>query len=163
MKKLLTLALMLASMLAAQAQNDPYRAEMDGYLEQERTIYNEYKTLYQQQARQETAEGQARMEQLEAQLETLEQKQVELTVRIARENHDNQLPASYIKTAAYSLSFEQLTAVLDSTAAYYNNKELDNVKRIYAGMKKRQPGQHFHELSMKDMAGKDVTLSQWAG
>ena len=163
MKKLMTLALMLVSMLIAQAQNDPYKTEMDGYLAKEKAIYTEYKTLYQQQAQQETAEGQAKLEQLEAQLETLEKQQVELVVRIARENHDSQLPAAYIKDAAYSMSFEQLTTVLDPTAAYYNNDELKNVKRIYEGMKKRQPGLTFHELEMKNMNDEDVRLSQWAG
>ncbi|MBQ4387806.1 MAG: TlpA family protein disulfide reductase [Prevotella sp.] len=154
---------MLVSMLAAQAQNDPYKTEMDGYLAKEKAIYTEYKTLYQQQAQQETAEGQAKLEQLEAQLESLEKQQVELVVRIARENHDSQLPATYIKDAAYSMSFEQLTTVLDPTAAYYNNDELKNVKRIYEGMKKRQPGLTFHELEMKNMNDEDVRLSQWAG
>ena len=163
MKKLLTLALMLVTMLTAQAQNDPYKAEMEGFLAQERTIYNEYRSLYQQQSQQPTAEGQARMEQLEAQLEALERKQVELTLRIAREQHDTQLAVPYIKNAAYSLSFEQLTAVLDSTAAYYNSPELASVKRIYEGMKKRQPGMMFHDLEMQDMAGNTVRLSQWAG
>ena len=163
MKKLLTLALMLVTMLTAQAQNDPYKAEMKGFLAQERTIYNEYRSLYQQQSQQPTAEGQARMEQLEAQLEALERKQVELTLRIAREQHDTQLAVPYIKNAAYSLSFEQLTAVLDSTAAYYNSPELASVKRIYEGMKKRQPGMMFHDLEMQDMAGNTVRLSQWAG
>ena len=163
MKKLMTLALMLVSMLTAQAQNDPYKTEMDGYLAKEKAIYTEYKTLYQQQAQQETAEGQAKLEQLEAQLETLEKQQVELVVRIARENHDSQLPAAYIKDAAYSMSFEQLTTVLDPTAAYYANDELKNVKRIYEGMKKRQPGLTFHELEMKNMNDEDVRLSQWAG
>ena len=163
MKKLLTLALMLVTMLTAQAQNDPYKAEMEGFLAQERTIYNEYRSLYQQQSQQPTAEGQARMEQLETQLEALERKQVELTLRIAREQHDTQLAVPYIKNAAYSLSFEQLTAVLDPTAAYYNSPELASVKRIYEGMKKRQPGMMFHDLEMQDMAGNTVRLSQWAG
>jgi peroxiredoxin len=154
---------MLVTMLTAQAQNDPYKAEMEGFLAQERTIYNEYRSLYQQQSQQPTAEGQARMEQLEAQLEALERKQVELTLRIAREQHDTQWAVPYIKNAAYSLSFEQLTAVLDSTAAYYNSPELASVKRIYEGMKKRQPGMMFHDLEMQDMAGNTVRLSQWAG
>ena len=163
MKKLMAIAMMLVTMLAAQAQNDPYKAEMDGYLQQEKAIYNEYKALYQQQSQQPTAEGQARLEQLESQLEALDQKQVELTVRIARENHDNQLAVPYIKNAAYSFTFEQLTTILDPTAAYYNSTELANVKRLYEGMKKRQPGIQFHDLEMQDMAGNNVRLSQWAG
>ena len=163
MKKLMTLALLLATMLTAQAQSDPYKSEMDGYLAQEKAIYTEYRTLYQQQAKQETPEGQTRLEQLEAQLEDLERKQTDFTVRIARENHDSQLAVPYIKNAAYSLTFEQLTAVLDPTAAYYDNDELKNVKRLYEGIKKRQPGQPFHELTMKDMNDQEVRLSQWAG
>lgn len=163
MKKLLTLATLLVTMLTVQAQEDPYKAEMDGYLAQEKAVYTEYKALYQQQAKQQTTEGQARLEQLEAQLDALDKKQVDLAIRIARENHDSQLAVPYIKNAAYSLTFEQLTEVLDPTAAYYNNESLAGVKRLYEGMKKRQPGLQFHELEMKDMADQDVRLSQWAG
>ncbi len=163
MKKLLTLALMLVTMLTAQAQNDPYKAEMDGYQAQEQTIYDEYKELFQQQSQKQTAEGQARIEQLEAQLEAIDKKKVDLVVRIAKEQHDTQLAVPYIKDAAYSFDFEQFTAVLDPTAAYYNSPELDKVKQLYEGMKKRQTGILFHELEMQDMDGNTVKLSQWAG
>ena len=84
-------------------------------------------------------------------------------MRIVRENHDNQVPLPYIKEYAYSLSFEQMGIVLDPTTAYFNSPELDNVKRMYEGMKRRQPGLQFHELTMKDMDDRDVNLSQWAG
>lgn len=159
----MTLALMLVTMLAAQAQNDPYQKEMDGYLEQERTVYKEYQTLAQQQAKQQTAERQARLEQLEEQMNELEKKQVDLVVRIAREQKDNQTAVPYIKSAAYSMTFDQLTEVLDPKAAYYDNAELQSVKRIYEGMKRRQPGLQFHELEMQDLEGTTVKLSQWAG
>jgi peroxiredoxin len=136
---------------------------MDGYLEQERTVYKEYQTLHQQQARQQTTEGQARLAQLEDQMNALERKQVDLVVRIAREQKDNMTAVPYIKNAAYSMTFDQLTAVLDPKAAYYNSDELKTVKRIYEGMKKRQPGMLFHELEMQDLEGHTVKLSQWAG
>ena len=163
MKKLMTLALALVTMLTAQAQNDAYQQEMDGYLEQERTVYKEYQTLHQQQARQQTTEGQARLAQLEDQMNALERKQVDLVVRIAREQKDNMTAVPYIKNAAYSMTFDQLTAVLDPKAAYYNSDELKTVKHIYEGMKKRQPGMLFHELEMQDLEGHTVKLSQWAG
>lgn len=163
MKLLTTLVLMLVTMLTAQAQNDPYRQEMDGLMEQERNIYKEYQTLAQQQAKQKTAEGEARLAQLEDQMTALEGKQADLVVRIARENRDSQMPAQYIAQMAYSMTFEQLTAVLDSTATYYNNEGLKTVKRIYEGMKKRQPGLKFHELEMQDLEGNTVKLSQWVG
>ena len=163
MKRIATLALLLATILTMQAQNDPYKAEMEKYQKQENAVFAEYKELYQQEAKQQTANGQNRLEQLEAQMNQLEEQQVALVVRIAKENRNSQLPAQYIKDAAYSLSFEQLTEILDPKAAYYNNESLGNVKRLYEGMKKRQPGQLFHELEMKDMNDKDVKLSQWAG
>ena len=163
MKRIATLTLLLATILTMQAQNDPYKAEMENYQKQENAVFAEYKKLYQQEAKQQTASGQAQLEQLEAQMNQLEEQQVALVVRIAKENRNSQLPAQYIKDAAYGLSFEQLTEVLDPKAAYYNNEALGNVKRLYEGMKKRQPGQLFHELEMKDMNDQDVKLSQWAG
>lgn len=163
MKKIITLVLLFVTTLTVQAQDTPYMAELEGYLAQEKTVYNEYKTLRQQQSQQKTADGQARLAQLESQLEQLEHQQIDLVMRIVRENHDNQVPLPYIKEYAYSLSFEQMGIVLDPTAAYFNSPELDNVKRMYEGMKKRQPGLQFHELTMKDMDDRDVNLSKWAG
>jgi thiol-disulfide isomerase/thioredoxin len=41
--------------------------------------------------------------------------------------------------------------------------QLDPQRMMQEGLKKRQPGQMFHELQMQDMQGKTVRLSQWAG
>jgi thiol-disulfide isomerase/thioredoxin len=52
---------------------------------------------------------------------------------------------------------------LDPKAAYYNNPELDKAKALLASYDKRKPGTTFHELTMKDMTGQEVKLSQWVG
>ena len=63
----------------------------------------------------------------------------------------------------YELGYEGLKEVLDPKAAYYNNPELANAKKLLAGFEKRAPGKMFQELTMKDLSDKDVNLSQWVG
>ena len=160
MKQILTLIALLLVSVTLPAQTDPYKTQMDELNAQAKAIYDEYKKLGQQE---QTEATRLRMKQLDEQYDEIDRQQVELVLRIARENHDNQLPAGYIKEAAYSLTFEQLTQVLDSTAVYYNHPELEKVRMLYHGLKKRQPGQMFHELTMLDADDHHVTLSQWAG
>jgi thiol-disulfide isomerase/thioredoxin len=89
--------------------------------------------------------------------------QLALIKEIIRDNRDNELPAKYIKDAMYQFSYEELKNALDPKTAYYNHPDVAPAKMLLAGYEKRKPGIQFHELSMKDPADKDVTLSQWVG
>ncbi len=164
MKKLIVLTLTAIAMTAqAQTYIDPYQPLMDGIDKQAESILNEYRTLQQKDPKGELPESKAKAKILSDKLDSLGNVQLALIKEIIRDNRDNELPAKYIKDAMYQFSYEELKNALDPKTAYYNHPDVAPAKMLLAGYEKRKPGIQFHELSMKDPADKDVTLSQWVG
>ncbi len=164
MKKLIVLTLTAIAMTAqAQTYIDPYQPLMDGIDKQAESILNEYRTLQQKDPKGELPESKAKAKILSDKLDSLGNVQLALIKEIIRDNRDNELPAKYIKDAMYQFSYEELKNILDPKTAYYNHPDVAPAKILLAGYEKRKPGIQFHELSMKDPADKDVTLSQWVG
>ena len=164
MKKIFLMALTAIAMTAqAQTYIDPYQPLMDGIDKQAESILNEYRALQQKDPKGELPESKAKAKLLSDRLDSLGNVQLALIKEIIRDNRDNELPAKYIKDAMYQFSYEELKNALDPKTAYYNHPDLAPAKMLLAGYEKRKPGIQFHELSMKDPADKDVTLSQWVG
>ncbi len=164
MKKIFLMALTAIAMTAqAQTYIDPYQPLMDGIDKQAESILNEYRALQQKDPKGELPESKAKAKLLSDRLDSLGNVQLLLIKEIIRDNRDNELPAKYIKDAMYQFSYEELKNALDPKTAYYNHPDVAPAKMLLAGYEKRKPGIQFHELSMKDPADKDVTLSQWVG
>jgi thiol-disulfide isomerase/thioredoxin len=164
MKKIFLMALTAIAMTAqAQTYIDPYQPLIDGIDKQAESILNEYRALQQKDPKGELPESKAKAKLLSDRLDSLGDVQLALIKEIIRDNRDNELPAKYIKDAMYQFSYEELKNALDPKTAYYNHPDVAPAKMLLAGYEKRKPGIQFHELSMKDPADKDVTLSQWVG
>ncbi len=164
MRKIFLMALTAIAMTAqAQTYIDPYQPLMDGIDKQAESILNEYRALQQKDPKGELPESKAKAKLLSDRLDSLGNVQLALIKEIIRDNRDNELPAKYIKDAMYQFSYEELKNALDPKTAYYNHPDVAPAKMLLAGYEKRKPGIQFHELSMKDPADKDVTLSQWVG
>ena len=159
----MTLALLAMCSLTMMAQEEVYKAEMDALDAQGEAIVKQYKELMKKDPNSEQPTTRAKITAFSQMLDSISNQQVQLIRRIARENKKNQIPVPYIKDAMYELGYEGLKEVLDPKAAYYNNPELANAKKLLAGFEKRAPGKMFQELTMKDMSDKDVKLSQWVG
>ena len=163
MKRILTIALMAIAAISAHAQEDVYKAEMDILDAQGEFIIKEYRELMKADPKGEKPTTAIKVTQFSAALDSISNEQLKLVKRIIRENKHNQLPVSYIKEAMYELGYEGLKEALDPTAAYYNHPDLEKPKQLLTSYEKRKPGTMFHELTMKDMEGREVKLSQWAG
>jgi len=163
MKRLITLAMLAVAVLAANAQDDPYQSEMSMIDMQGEAIMKEYQQLMQKDPKAEQPLTKIRVVQLSQMLDSLSDVQMDLVRRVIRENKRNQIPVPYIKAAMYALGYEGLKEALDPQTAYYNSPELDAAKKLLASYAKREPGQMFHELTMDNMAGQAVKLSQWVG
>lgn len=105
----------------------------------------------------------ARKSELRAELDRLDKESTAALVGFIRLNKDNILPAALASDFAYSLEYDDLATFCDSTSAYFNHPAMTSAKRLYQGLGKRRPGLQYHELTMQDMQGKTVSLSQWAG
>ena len=101
----------------------------------------------------------ALMEKLEAAGKT----EMDEVMRFVKENRTTMLPIVPLMDNVYGLSYEQLKQVCDASATYYTHPAMKRIVSMFESKGKRQPGQPFHELTMQDMDGKTVKLSQWVG
>ena len=163
MKRIMTMLLLAVSVLAAQAQEEVYKAEMDNIDAQGEAIIQQYRALMKQDPKAEQPATKAKIVVLFDALDSLSQAQVQLVRRIIRENKDNNIPVPYIVEAMQLLGYDGLKEALDPKAAYYNHPDLAKAKQLLATYDKRAPGTKFKDMTMNDMDGKEVTLSQWAG
>jgi len=164
MKQLLLIALTAMAALNAQAQNEEtYQAEMEQLDLQGQSIIDQYRHLMESDPKGEQPTTRARIVELSDALDSISDAQIRLVRRIARENKHNLTPVPFIRDAMYELGYEGLSEVLDPQAAYYTSPELAKAKALLASFDKRKPGTPFHELTMHDLAGQPVSLSQWAG
>ena len=141
MKRMLTIAAMLLTMLGMQAQNEEaYRDEMNLLDAQGEAIVKEYKALVEKDPKVSQPATKARIAALSQAMDSISDQQLLLIRRIIRENKHNQIPVPYIKQAMYELGYEGLKEALDPKAAYINSPELDKAKQYLASFDKRKPG-----------------------
>jgi len=151
------------AVLTASAQEDIYKAEMQQYDIQGEAIIKQYREIMAKDPKGEQPATKTQVQRLSNMLDSISALQLQLVKRIIRDNKTNDIPVSYINEAMYELGYEGLKEALDPQAAYYKNPALDKAKALLASFEKRKPGIKFHELTMQDMTGKPVKLSDFVG
>lgn len=166
MKKTTLVCLLAAQIMAACAQspkgsnNFERLDQANNKLEQ---LSQEFESLYEKAQANPTPELAAQMEALGQQGDSLLQAQIELTIATAKEQKNNKRMAKYIAHVSPYMTMEQLEAVCDPQAAYYNEPTMTQTKKTLASMKLRQTGTTYRDLTMNDPEGRTVKLSQWVG
>ena len=122
-------------------------------------LYWEWKTL----ANDQTIEGVTKRNTLEKQIEENDQKQMESILAYAKNHKNGMSPAFYLGRYYSALNHEQLQEVLDPNATYYTHPMIQAAKAQLEALAKRRPGLPYTDLTMQDMNGKTVKLSQWVG
>lgn len=116
--------------------------------------------LYRQYQAETDAE---KKKEMEKQLDELANKNTASVVRYISGHKNDLAPAYFIGSSYYEMSYKQLEDVLDSTAAYYSHPLVKPAIMYKEGLAKRAPGKQFTDLTMPDMDGTPVKLSQWVG
>lgn len=168
-KTVLAAALMCQVMMACgqRQQNtatapsgDDFSTKMEQVLTQYHGLETEFKQL---SAGEDSPEVKEKMERLGQKADSLEQVQLQLLLNMSEETRQSKTPAKYVEMVMYNLSYDQLKQLCDPTTGYYNEPEMARPKKLLAGLALRQPGQPYHELTMTDLDGKEMRLSQFAG
>lgn len=106
----------------------------------------------------------ARIKQLREKYDSLTNVMKGTILEIAQKFKDSTFPAQFFQgDIEYILSYDELKTVCDPKSAYYNAPELKMARAMLAALEKRHPGMQYKELTMQDMNGKTVKLSDWAG
>ena len=170
-KKIFSMALMalLICGCGAKAQDvkDPAQDErLKTFLAQDSVtnaktmaLYQEYRGL--QQDKSEKAE--TRKKELEDQMNKLEDQQIGGVKKFIEDNKDNELPAYVLDRYYFVFEYDELKQLCDPSTGYYNSAKMEKPKKQLAAMAKRQPGVKYTDLTMNDMNGKQVKLSQYVG
>lgn len=82
---------------------------------------------------------------------------------VVKENHDNLIPAYFVRQIMYELDVNELKEFCDETSGYYNHPNMMMAKMILEGLLKRAPGNKFVDIEEKDLQGKTHKLSEYVG
>ncbi len=149
--------------LCAQPKEDDRKAQMDNINARTAQVMKEVNALREKDPKGEQPETKARFAQLSETMDSIYEEQLSLVRSLVRDNKSDMIPAKYIADVMYSLSLEELKALLDPAAPYYSSPELDRPKKLLAGMERRAPGTKYTDLQMNDTDDRLASLSQWVG
>lgn len=145
---------------AAPQAGDDFSAKMENVTAQYKALETEFKQLANGE---ETPQAIERLKAIEHEADSLEQVQLDLLLNMPEAARQSKAPAKYVAMVMYGLEYAQLKQLCDPKTGYYNEPEMEKPKKLLAGLERRQPGQMFHELTMRDLNGKEVKLSQYVG
>ena len=168
-KTMLACALLCQVMMACGQRTDKASAPQGGddfaaKMENAMTQYKALETEYRQLAKaKETPETEKRLEEINQKADSLGKVQIDMLLNMSEAMRQSKTPAKYVAMVMYDLDYDQLKKICDPSTGYYNEPEMEQPKKLLAGLEKRRPGQLYHELTMKDLNGKEVKLSQYVG
>lgn len=172
MKKILTIAAaMLITMSACKAQNEKkindeadLKAKNEAFEQQMQALENTLTNVYNEWKQLKTFDGdEKQLKQLEHEMDSIEAEKTKALFIFCLENKDNMLVADILEKAFYGFTYDELNQLLDPKAAYYDSPKLKQAKAHLIALGKRRPGIMFSELTMNDMDGKTVKLSDYVG
>ena len=138
-------------------------ADMQKNFQKEDEKLSELYTDWQKVMNDTTETGKNKKKTLEKQMDDMQFGQIETILNFTKTHSNSVVPAFYLIQIANSLSYDQLNSVLDKNAAYYSHPLMKQVIAQAQALAKRRPGTPFTDLSMNDLDGKPVKLSNWVG
>ncbi|MCR5076533.1 MAG: TlpA family protein disulfide reductase [Prevotella sp.] len=164
MRKIILMTMLAAATFAAKAQDTkPYEEK----LSQIETNYKGLEAAFQELAKKDPATmtdtEKTQLTTILTKADSLDAVQTSTVLEIAEKFKATKFPARYLQDIMYNLDYEQLKMVCDPKTGYYNEPEMGKVKQMLAALELRHPGMMYKDLTMDDLNGTQVKLSQWAG
>ena len=125
----------------------------------EKALYDEYIKL----RKSKDEKDKARLKDIEKRFDALSKEIDDMKKKYCKEHRGDVSPAYFIHQMAYRLDYEELKALLDSKADYYNHPMIEPAKKTIAQLELRRPGKVFTDFEMNDVEGRPHKLSEWAG
>lgn len=110
-----------------------------------------------------SAAAQATKAAIEAKADSMDNVMTKKMKQFIKDNSANELPAYVIGANYYSFSIDELRELLAPNTGYYKVNALATAHRHLQALEKRQPGKKYVELTMKNLEGKTVRLSDYVG
>ena len=164
MKKIILMAALATTVFTANAQDiKPYEEKMSQIEAQYKKLEADYQALGKKDPTTITDAEKAKLNEIVEKADSLYNIQKNTALEIARKFKDTKFPAKYVTKIMYDLEFDELKELCDPTTGYYNEPEMAKPKQLFDSYKLRQPGSMYKDLTMEDLNGKQVKLSDWVG
>lgn len=166
MKKLFLAAVLAAQVFSATAQTaeqKPYAEKMDKIEAEYKTLETSYGAIAKKDPATMTDADKKQVQDIIARANELDSALLATALEIAEKFKATTFPAKYVSMIANSLEYDQLKALLDPSTGYYNEADLKAAKELLKALELRVPGKMFTDLSMPNLEGKTVKLSDWCG
>ena len=164
MKKIILMTALATAVLTANAQDiKPYEEKMSQIETQFKSLEAAYQAFGKKDPATFTDAEKAKLNEIMSKADSLDNVQKTTALEIARKFKDTKFPAKYVAKIMYDVEFDELKELCDPKTGYYNEPEMAKPKQLFESYKLRQPGSMYKDLTMQDLNGKQVKLSDWVG
>ena len=164
MKKIILMTALATAVLTANAQDiKPYEEKMSQIEAQFKSLEAAYQAFGKKDPATFTDAEKAKLNEIMSKADSLDNVQKTTALEIARKFKDTKFPAKYVAKIMYDVEFDELKELCDPNTSYYNEPEMAKPKQLFESYKLRQPGSMYKDLTMQDLNGKQVKLSDWVG
>lgn len=164
MKKIILMTALATAVLTANAQDiKPYEEKMSQIEAQFKSLEAAYQAFGKKDPTTFTDAEKAKLNEIMSKADSLDNLQKTTALEIARKFKDTKFPAKYVAKIMYDIEFDELKELCDPNTGYYNEPEMAKPKQLFESYKLRQPGSMYKDLTMQDLNGKQVKLSDWVG
>ena len=164
MKKIILMTALATAVLTANAQDiKPYEEKMSQIEAQFKSLEAAYQAFGKKDPATFTDAEKAKLNEIMSKADSLDNLQKTTALEIARKFKDTKFPAKYVAKIMYDVEFDELKELCDPNTGYYNEPEMAKPKQLFESYKLRQPGSMYKDLTMEDLNGKQVKLSDWIG
>lgn len=164
MKKIILMTALATAVLTANAQDiKPYEEKMSQIEAQFKSLEAAYQAFGKKDPATFTDAEKAKLNEIMSKADSLDNLQKTTALEIARKFKDTKFPAKYVAKIMYDVEFDELKELCDPNTGYYNEPEMAKPKQLFDSYKLRQPGSMYKDLTMEDLNGKQVKLSDWIG
>ena len=164
MKKIILMAALATTVFTANAQDiKPYEEKMSQIEAQFKSLEADYQVFGKKDPATFTDAEKAKLNEIMSKADSLDNLQKTTALEIARKFKDTKFPAKYVAKIMYDVEFDELKELCDPNTGYYNEPEMAKPKQLFESYKLRQPGSMYKDLTMQDLNGKQVKLSDWIG
>ncbi len=164
MKKIILMTALATAVLTANAQDiKPYEEKMSQIEAQFKSLEADYQAFGKKDPATFTDAEKAKLNEIMSKADSLDNLQKTTALEIARKFKDTKFPAKYVAKIMYDVEFDELKELCNPNTGYYNEPEMAKPKQLFESYKLRQPGSMYKDLTMQDLNGKQVKLSDWVG
>ena len=142
--------------LIASTLNEKFQ----GYMAEDKVFTDNFYRLFMASKK---AASETEKHEIEQQIAANNEAMIEQARHVIRENRDNVIAAYFLQAASGYMDYEELSAVIDSTAYYFNHPLMNEARQRLQVLQLRQVGKPLTNFALADPDGQSHQLSEWCG